>query len=284
MPWMADGEADIDGGTRAKAGVGNTDPHGEFGLPKTLRQNDDLVDVYVGAGCFWHIQHELVKWEQTVLGRSPDEITAVVGYAGAALVDGGGNTQKAVCYNTKDETDYGAMGHTEAVAIKVPKSRLEAFLRDVFFSLFSSRDGERADPQDVGPEYRSAIFLPFGKDEKEERENVGGSAARTGSFGVYEALLRRTNDESRSGKAPMTLLPGRGSDPDTLGRGGLIWVLDSDRYPFYRGEMWHQFHDDMVEKYPEKYHRLKDTLVKNGRVAPTGCPERRASNGWHGMF
>ena len=82
----------------------------------------------------------------------------------------------------------------------------------------------------------------------------------------------------------MTLLPGRGSDPDTLGRGGLIWVLDSDRYPFYRGEMWHQFHDDMVEKYPEKYHRLKDTLVKNGRVAPTGCPERRASNGWHGMF
>ena len=133
---MADGEADIDGGTRAKAGVGNTDPHGEFGLPKTLRQNDDLVDVYVGAGCFWHIQHELVKWEQTVLGRSPDEITAVVGYAGAALVDGGGNTQKAVCYNTKDETDYGAMGHTEVVAIKVPKSRLEAFLRDVFFRSF----------------------------------------------------------------------------------------------------------------------------------------------------
>ena len=87
MPWMADGEADIDGGTRAKAGVGNTDPHGEVGLPKTLRQNDDLVDVYVGAGCFWLIQHELVKWEQTVLGRSPDEITAVVGYAGAALVD-----------------------------------------------------------------------------------------------------------------------------------------------------------------------------------------------------
>jgi hypothetical protein len=33
------------------------------------------VDAYYGVGCFWHVQHEMVKFEQDALGRSDSEIT-----------------------------------------------------------------------------------------------------------------------------------------------------------------------------------------------------------------
>ena len=31
--------------------------------------NDELVDVYFGCGCFWHVQHEFVEAERKILGR-----------------------------------------------------------------------------------------------------------------------------------------------------------------------------------------------------------------------
>jgi peptide methionine sulfoxide reductase MsrA len=313
-PWyepQLDGERSASGGGGG-GGVG-INPHGEFGggggggggnrrrtTTKGKEGEDEQLDVYVGAGCFWHVQHEIVRWEQTALGRSADEITAVVGYAGAALADdegvGGSNAggASAVCYNTRDETDYGAMGHTEVVAVKVPRSRLEDFLRDAFFPLFSARGGERSDPQDVGPEYRSSLFLPgvdggggggksaSASDSDSDSDSESKSKSESESFGVHGAALLRAHDAARGGgnngrASPMKLRLGRGSDPDTLRRGGLVWVLDSGRFPFFRGEVWHQFHDDMGERYPPKYHALKHALLENGRVAPTGCPERR---GW----
>ena len=30
---------------------------------------DELVDVYFGCGCFWHVQHEFVEAERKILGR-----------------------------------------------------------------------------------------------------------------------------------------------------------------------------------------------------------------------
>jgi len=36
----------------------------------------DDVEVYVGAGCFWHVQHEMTVAEQALLGRDGKSFTA----------------------------------------------------------------------------------------------------------------------------------------------------------------------------------------------------------------
>lgn len=55
--------------------------------------NDELIDVYFGCGCFWHVQHEFVVAERNILGRSDDQLTSRAGYAGgkggASSIDGG---------------------------------------------------------------------------------------------------------------------------------------------------------------------------------------------------
>lgn len=42
----------------------------------------DSVPLYFGNGCFWGRQKDYVDAERKVLGRAPDQVTAVVGYAG----------------------------------------------------------------------------------------------------------------------------------------------------------------------------------------------------------
>jgi peptide methionine sulfoxide reductase MsrA len=42
---------------------------------------DDVL-IYVGAGCFWHVQHEMTVAEQKFLGRDGKSFTSVAGYAG----------------------------------------------------------------------------------------------------------------------------------------------------------------------------------------------------------
>ena len=125
----------------------------------------------------------------------------------------------------------------------------------------------------------SVLILPFSDGAAASKRSEAAVAGGGDPFGVWGQVLRAAHDEARgrsSGRSAMALEAGQGSDPDTLGK-GLVWVLDADRFPFYRGEMWHQFHDDMGERYSAAYHSIKKSLEKNGRVAPTGCPERR---GW----
>jgi len=43
---------------------------------------DSDLDIYVGAGCFWHVQHEMTVAEQKLLGRDGRSYTAIAGYAG----------------------------------------------------------------------------------------------------------------------------------------------------------------------------------------------------------
>ena len=59
-------------------------------LASNADEGDELIDVYFGCGCFWHVQHEFVECERRVLGRSDMEITARAGYAGgkAGMKDG----------------------------------------------------------------------------------------------------------------------------------------------------------------------------------------------------
>jgi len=52
----------------------------------------DLVEVYFGLGCFWHMQHEFVSAEKNYLFRTDDELTSYAGYAG-------GMSNQTVCYH-----------------------------------------------------------------------------------------------------------------------------------------------------------------------------------------
>ena len=79
-------------------------------FPAQAVEMEDLK-VYFGAGCFWHVQHEFVLKEAQELGRSGTAFSAVTGYAGGTGVERG-----LVCYhNRRGVSDYGRLGHAEAV-------------------------------------------------------------------------------------------------------------------------------------------------------------------------
>ena len=125
--------------------------------PASVSAADPTVKIYFGAGCFWHVQHELVGEEVAALKRSPAQISAVSGYAGGQRLGDGGR----VCYhNFQQFADYGKMGHAEAVQVEIPTSAMPRFCKK-YFDLFGSR-GMRHDPQDRGGEYRSVLGLPGG--------------------------------------------------------------------------------------------------------------------------
>eukprot|EP00286_Rhodomonas_abbreviata_P024271 CAMPEP_0181312608 /NCGR_PEP_ID=MMETSP1101-20121128/13791_1 /TAXON_ID=46948 /ORGANISM="Rhodomonas abbreviata, Strain Caron Lab Isolate" /LENGTH=267 /DNA_ID=CAMNT_0023419477 /DNA_START=72 /DNA_END=875 /DNA_ORIENTATION=- len=201
------------------------------------------IQVYFGSGCFWHVQHEMIVAEGKILGRSEKDSTAIAGYAGGTKV----GTDGKVCYhNMNDDSDYGDMGHSEAVGVKIPESNFPEFVTE-FFDLFI--DGERADPQDRGGEYRSVLGIPGG---------------------VKGAMFPIAKDAAS--KKGMTLVEGKGDDPDTL-RTKTVFVYDTALFPFYPGEVYHQYHDDMVYKYGAKYKANRKEAVKDGKIKPTGCPE-----------
>lgn len=58
------------------------------------------------------------------------------------------------------DSDYGRMGHTEVVGFKTPESKVPEFAALLVDRLWVK--GIRADPQDRGGEYRSALGLPGG--------------------------------------------------------------------------------------------------------------------------
>jgi len=222
-------------------------------LPQSaVASEDPLVKLYFGAGCFWHVQHELVLAESALLGRSGVEFTAVTGYAGGTRVASGklaGPAGAKVCYhNSQGVADYGKLGHAEAVQVEVPASQVAAISKK-YFSLFGAK-GVRHDPQDRGGEYRSVLGLP------------GGEAAPLCKIIVAAAE-----------PTPMRLAPGVGDEGDTLGAKTVL-VYDSDRFPFYPAELYHQFHNDfMGPKYGSAYNNLLPKLYAQKKVGLVGCPD-----------
>lgn len=216
-------------------------------MPASSKAAEPTVTAYFGAGCFWHVQHEFVLEEVAALKRSPGQITAVSGYAGGQRLGDGGK----VCYhNFRNIADYGKLGHAEAVQVSIPESAFPRFCNK-YFSLFGER-GFRHDPQDRGGEYRSVVGLP------------GGEASP-----LFEAV-QKAAAESPGG---MKLFRGRGDEPDTLGD-KIVLVYDSDKFPFYPGEVYHQFHNDfMGPAYGRSYNELQTTLYKSGAIELTGCPD-----------
>ena len=179
------------------------------------------------------------------MGRTSSAISAVSGYAGGNRLGDGGK----VCYhNMRRFADYGELGHAEAVQVSVPASSVPRFAKK-YFDLFGSR-GIRHDPQDRGGEYRSVLGLP------------GGEAS------PYFDVIREA-----AAASPMKLYRGRGDEPDTIGD-RVVLVYDSNKFPFYPAELYHQFHDDfMGPPYGKAYNALNPQLYKSGVLRSTGCPE-----------
>lgn len=209
--------------------------------------SEDLVDVYFGVGCFWHIQHEFVEAERKLLNRSDAELTSRTGYAGGKATDKEGR----VCYhNLLSVADYGKLGHGEVVGMRIPESQIGNFATE-YFSYFNPKTGERVDPGDKGGEYRSLIGLPGGVNNPMFKE-VELAAKKTG----------------------MTLEMGKGNDPDTFGK-KLVYVYDIKEFPAYQAEIYHQFHDDFQSPpYGKKYNSLANMAFEDGRLKVTGCPDR----------
>jgi len=197
---------------------------------------------YFGCGCFWHVQHEFVTAvEEQLLGRTGASLTSFAGYAGSTQVGSGGR----VCYhNFMGIADYGDMGYAEVVSLSMP-SRIEAQVFDKFLNDVCP-GGVRQDRQDVGAEYRTLVGFP------------GGIDSRAGQAFQKAAQTRGIKVQAGSGR-----------DPDAL---GTVFVMDSSRFPFHQAEVYHQFHDDMVEAYGSKYNDLQGEVVDAGIIGHTGCP------------
>jgi len=110
---------------------------------------------------------------------------------------------------------------------------------------------DRVDPQDKGGEYRSLIGLPKGTDNP-----------------LYEGIAKAAQ------RAGFKLEKGKGSDSDTLGK-QLVYVYDSNKFPFYQAEVYHQFHNDFrYPAYGKEYNDLVNLALDDGRIRGTGCPDR----------
>lgn len=91
-------------------------------LPAQAVEEED-VQVYFGAGCFWHVQHEFVEAERTILGRSDMELTAYTGYAGGNA----GSDKGKVCYhNALQVADYGKLGSARTPNQAWPRPQTQA--------------------------------------------------------------------------------------------------------------------------------------------------------------
>jgi peptide-methionine (S)-S-oxide reductase len=99
------------------------------------------------AGCFWGVEAALAK--------IPGVLSTSVGYTGGHLVD---PTYRQVC--------TARTGHAEAVLVSYDPARVSfAELLDAFWSSHDPTTVDRQGP-DLGPQYRSAIFVHDDEQEK----------------------------------------------------------------------------------------------------------------------
>ncbi|KAG2423641.1 hypothetical protein HXX76_015158 [Chlamydomonas incerta] len=221
-----------------------------------------LQPVYFGNGCFWGRQKDFVEVERQQLGRtSPEQLTAVVGYAAGGGEGPGGR----VCYvyDVDARAHYDSLGHAEVTQLGLTpapgpqqEAELRAFAKTYFAQFKKTPFGMlRSDPQDRGAAYRNVIGLPGGIRSPLfhiiEEENVNGMALREG----------RGNTDPAAGVAEDDVFNG-------------VWVVDSEALPFYRAERYHQFHNGLGKKFPEEYTReLRSQVAAAGKIDPTGCLE-----------
>jgi peptide methionine sulfoxide reductase MsrA len=218
-------------------------------------EEEELEEVYLGCGCFWHVQHELVEAERSILGRSEDELTSRAGYAGGKA----GAKDGKVCYhNAANIADYGKLGHAEVVSLKVPPSKFRDFAVE-YCKLF--KNGMRPDQLgDRGSEYRNLVAFKGGSKSPLAQQLVEASKA--------------TGDQ-------LDFAVGKGSDDDIA---RLVWIMNIDQYPFFIGEQYHQFHDgfNFGENYPNSYNSLAQKYAQKGENFGS-CPNGMMGVGIGGL-
>jgi len=228
-----------------------------LGAPFAAEAAEEDIEVYFGCGCFWHVQHEFSEAERTILGRGDMDLTAYAGYAGGTR----GTDNGKVCYhNALQIADYGKLGHAEAVGMTIPASKF-GLMAEEYCKLFS-KDGLRPDQLgDRGLEYRNVVGIPGGVKSPLAKELVAASV--------------RQGDK-------LDFAAGKGDDADAR---GLVWIYDTKEYPFYLGEVYHQFHDGFAfgEDYPKSYNSLAAKKVKAGQLRDAGCPNGMMGIGIAGL-
>lgn len=207
-----------------------------------------LESIYIGCGCFWHLQHSVALFEREALGRGGSQLTCKTGYAGGKK---GADRDGSVCYhNNLNIADYGKLGHGEVVGLELPSDKIVDATK-LYFSQFNPTTKDRIDPMDLGPEYRSLMGLPGGI-----------------SHPLYPSIMKVATD------AGFKLKAGKGSDPDTLGK-QVVYVYDTTKFPFYQAEIYHQFHNDFQSlPYGEAYENLANRALDDGRLHTVDCPDR----------
>jgi peptide methionine sulfoxide reductase MsrA len=217
---------------------------------------EELIDVYFGCGCFWHVQHEFVEAERKILGRSDEQLTARAGYAGGKA---GAGVDGKVCYhNAANIADYGALGHAEIVSLRIPPSKFEDFAVE-YFKLFE--DGLRPDQfGDRGTEYRNLVGIPGG--------------AKSPYAQTLINAIKSTGDQ-------VDLAVGKGDDKDLA---KIVYVMDTATFPSFMGEQYHQFHDgfNFGENYPNSYNSLASAFAKTGEKF-SSCPNGMLGVGVGGL-
>jgi len=219
--------------------------------------DEELVDVYFGCGCFWHVQHEFIEAERKILGRKDLELTAYAGYAGG---NAGAENGKVCYHNAQSIADYGKLGHAEAVGMRIPPSKFGDFAEE-YFQLFD-KSGARPDQfGDRGLEYRNVVGIP------------GGTSS---------PLAKVLVEASQKQGDKLSFAKGKGDDSDSK---ALAWVYDTNDYPFYIAESYHQFHDGFAfgEDYPGAYNKLGAVKSKAGNFKGTACPNGMLGIGIAGL-
>ena len=183
-----------------------------LGAPFAAKAAEQDIEVYFGCGCFWHVQHEFVEAERTILGRGDMDLTSYTGYGGGSA----GSVNGKVCYhNALQVADYGKLGHAEAVGMRIPASQF-GLVAEEYCKLFS-KEGNRPDQLgDRGTEYRNVVGIPGGVNSALAKELVAASV--------------KQGDK-------LDFAAGKGDDAD---RRGLVWIYDTAQYPFYLGEQYHR--------------------------------------------
>jgi len=196
-------------------------------------EEEDEIEVYLGAGDFRRLQHDFVMKEATSLGRRGLDITAVAGYAGSNKVSKGDK----LCGGDADK-----FGHAKVVQLMLPQSSLQDFV-ELFFEEVSKRDLARN--SDQGQFARPVIGLEGG----------------------LKSPLMATVEQASRGR--YSFEPGQGADPDVPA--GKVYVYDSRKFRFRPAELSNQFSKVPQENYPSDYFQLNQVQSFIGRISFTQC-------------
>ncbi|AIF41401.1 peptide-methionine (S)-S-oxide reductase MsrA [Dermacoccus nishinomiyaensis] len=176
-----------------------SDLHDVLDVPMFSELPDGSATLYVAMGCFWGA--ERIFW------KIPGVVTTAVGYMGGHATE---PTYEDVC--------GGGTGHTETVMVAYDPSRVSE--RELLKAFWENHDPTTANRQgnDVGTQYRSAIYWTTPQQERAARET--------------SALFQEALDDAGRGAITTEMRPA-----DEAG-------------PFWPAELYHQ---QYLSKHPGGY-------------------------------